>query len=298
MKATALAFLAPTPFRQTLQRFGRSPQKLQLQTADTTVNLLNSIKVMSPIQSNEEDGEGEGEGEGEDEEDDEDEEGNGSVQEVPIVSSTSNAGVELVKGVFFPSALNGSDVRVGIIMTRWNPEIIQGLFKGVNESLTACGVRPEHVFATYVPGAFELPITAKLLAMSKRFDVILCLGCLIKGETMHFEYIAQATSSGIMQVGLDSLVPTVFGVLTVLTKEQAVKRSQGETNEGLSWGKTAVEMGLARMSALGMDKSKKQKSQQTSQFVTFKGMPSAPSSSSTDEGEQTSQKSPQRNIGF
>lgn len=128
MKATALAFLAPTPFRQTLQRFGRSPQKLQLQTADTTVNLLNSIKVMSPIQSNEEDGEGEGEGEDEEDED-EDEEGNGSVQEVPIVSSTSNAGVELVKGVLFPSALNGSDVRVGIIMTRWNPEIIQGLYK-------------------------------------------------------------------------------------------------------------------------------------------------------------------------
>lgn len=98
---------------------------LQMQTADTTVNLLNSIKVMSPIQSNEEDGDDEGE----DEEDDEDEEGNGSVQEVPIVSSTSNAGVELVKGVLFPSVLNGSDVRVGIIMTRWNPEIIQGLYK-------------------------------------------------------------------------------------------------------------------------------------------------------------------------
>jgi hypothetical protein len=71
---------------------------------------------------------------------------------------------------------------------------------------------------------------------------------------MHFEYIAQATASGIMQVSLESYVPVIFGVLTVLNKEQAIKRSVGTGNEGLSWGKSAVEMGLARMSALGLDK--------------------------------------------
>jgi 6,7-dimethyl-8-ribityllumazine synthase len=124
----------------------------------------------------------------------------------------------------------------------------------VNESLSACSVKPSNIFTTYVPGSFELPITARFLAASKRVDVIICLGCLIKGETMHFEYIAQATANGIMQVSLESYVPCIFGVLTVLNKDQAIKRSTGTTNEGLSWGKSAVEMGLARMSALGLDK--------------------------------------------
>lgn len=85
---------------------------------------------------------------------------------------------------------------------------------------------------------------------------------------MHFEYIAQATASGIMQVSLETLVPCVFGVLTVLNKEQAIKRSSGATNEGISWGRTAVEMGLARMSALGMNQSSKDK-KHSSQLVTF-----------------------------
>ena len=124
----------------------------------------------------------------------------------------------------------------------------------MNESLTKCNVKPTNVFTTYVPGAFELPITAKFLAASKRVDVIICLGCLIKGDTMHFEYIADATAKGIMQVSLDSFVPCLFGVLTVLNKQQAIDRSQGTHNEGLHWGLSAVEMGLNRMSALGMDK--------------------------------------------
>jgi len=109
-----------------------------------------------------------------------------------------------------------------------------------------------------VPGAFELPVTARLLAMSKRVDVIVCLGCLIKGDTMHFEYIASATSSGIMQVSVETLVPVIFGVLTVLDKQQAIVRSTGKGNEGLSWGTSAVEMGLTRMSAFGMGSQGKQ----------------------------------------
>ena len=114
------------------------------------------------------------------------------------------------------------------------------------------------MFATYVPGSFELPVTAKLLAASKRVDVIICLGCLIKGDTMHFEYIADATAKGIMRVSLDTSMPVIFGVLTVLNKEQAVVRSSGPGNEGLSWGTSAVEMGLNRMSALGQLKGQQQ----------------------------------------
>lgn len=167
--------------------------------------------------------------------------------------------------------VNGSDVRIGIIMAKWNTDVVEGLYRGVNTSLSELGVKPSNVFTTYVPGAFELPVTAKLLAMSKRVDVIICLGCLIKGDTMHFEYIADATAHGIMKVSLDSLVPTLFGVLTVLDKEQAIIRSTGEKNEGLSWGKSAVEMGLNRMSALGMGKVAADKENSAkSDFVSFK----------------------------
>ncbi len=154
-------------------------------------------------------------------------------------------------GAKFLESLNGTDVRVGIIRAAWNKDIIDGLYEGVNASLSEAGVKPQNVFTTSVPGAFELPVTAKLLAASKRVDVIICLGCLIKGETMHFEYIAGACANGIMQVSTDTMVPCLFGVLTVLDKEQAIKRSTGDTNEGAHWGKSAVEMGLARMSALG-----------------------------------------------
>lgn len=124
----------------------------------------------------------------------------------------------------------------------------------MSESLAACGVKASNIFTTYVPGSFELPLTAKYLTASKQFDAIICLGCLIKGETMHFEYISQAVSQGIMTVSLDSCVPVIFGVLTVLNKEQAVKRSTGLSNEGLSWGRSAVEMGLAHRTAMGLDK--------------------------------------------
>eukprot|EP01031_Cornospumella_fuschlensis_P027982 gene27982-33790_t len=206
--------------------------------------------------------------------DEEDDEGEGEAQVgseevMPATVESVVPQVSLIKeGVKFPTSFNGTNVRVGIIMARWNADIIQGLYAGVNESLTACGVKPSNVFTTYVPGSYEIPITARFLAASKSFDVIICLGCLIKGETMHFEYIAQSTASGIMQVSLDSMVPCIFGVLTVLNKEQAIKRSTGSHNEGLSWGMSAVEMGLARMSALGLD-AQQTKAAASTAFVNF-----------------------------
>lgn len=218
----------------------------------------------------------EGEGEGEDDEE-------AVLTPNPIIDDSQEIS-PFKEGIYFPTSLNGSDVRVGIIMARWNADVISGLYKGVNESLVACGVKPSNIFATYVPGAFELPVTARLLAMSKRVDVIVCLGCLIKGDTMHFEYIASATSNGIMQVSVETLVPCIFGVLTVLNKQQAIVRSTGEGNEGLSWGRSAVEMGLARMSALGV--GMKPAADKSTPFVQFNAtMPIAPSKNET--GKQT-----------
>uniref|UniRef100_A0A6U1PVR1 6,7-dimethyl-8-ribityllumazine synthase n=1 Tax=Fibrocapsa japonica TaxID=94617 RepID=A0A6U1PVR1_9STRA len=149
--------------------------------------------------------------------------------------------------------LDGSKVRIGIIKTRWNEQIMDGLSEGVQKSLNDCGVEEKNIFETEVPGSFELPLAARFLAMSNRVDAIICLGCLIKGDTMHFEYIADAVAKGIMNVGISTSVPVVFGVLTCLDEAQAVKRSTGENNHGLSWGLTAVEMALLRRSAMGME---------------------------------------------
>lgn len=122
------------------------------------------------------------------------------------------------------------------------------------EALAECGVRKENTFQTEVPGAYELPLAARFLALSNTVDCIVCLGCLIKGETYHFEYIAESVSSGLMQVGLSTSCPVVFGVLTTADEQQAISRSSGKNNHGVSWGMTAVEMGLLRMSALGQGK--------------------------------------------
>src|SRR5690348_2936601 len=116
--------------------------------------------------------------------------------------------------------------RFAVAVSRFNPEITDGLLAGAREALAEAEVRPDDITVVRVPGAFELPITAQRLAESGRFDGVVCLGCLIKGDTMHFEYIAEAASRGIMDVGLSTGVPVSFGVLTTLTDEQAEVRSK------------------------------------------------------------------------
>lgn len=151
--------------------------------------------------------------------------------------------------------LDGTNVRVGIISTRWNKEIVTRLTDGVKEALKGCNVTDSNIFETQVPGAFELPLAARFLALSQTVDAVVCVGCLIKGETMHFEYIADATCNGLMDVSLLTSTPVILGVLTCLDEEQATKRSTGDNSHGIDWGKTAVEMALLRMSATGMGKS-------------------------------------------
>ena len=150
-------------------------------------------------------------------------------------------------GISFPS-LNGSALRIGLIHTRWNAPAVNSLVAGVHSSLAGCDVLPGNVSVSSVPGAFELPLAAKLLALSGTVDAIICIGVLVKGDTMHFEYIADAVAKGIMDVNLETKCPTVFGVLTCLDDEQVKKRSEGENNHGISWGKTAVEMALLKKS--------------------------------------------------
>lgn len=148
--------------------------------------------------------------------------------------------------------LDGTGLRVGIIKTRWNSIHVENLVSGAKESLKECNVT--EIFETDVPGSYELPLAARLLALSGTVDAIICAGVLIKGETYHFEYICEAVSSGLMSVGLQTATPVVFGVLTCLNEEQVIARSCGDNNHGADWGKTAVEMALLRRDAFGQGK--------------------------------------------
>ena len=133
--------------------------------------------------------------------------------------------------------------RFAIVVSRFNEEMTEGLLKGARQALAEASVRDEDVTVVRVPGAFEIPVTALRAAETGRFDAVICIGCLIKGETMHFEYIAEAASHGIMQAAAATGVPMAFGVLTTLTEEQAVERSRtGPANKGREAAAAALDM--------------------------------------------------------
>lgn len=143
--------------------------------------------------------------------------------------------------------LQGSSTAAGyrfaIVVSRFNEEITEGLLKGACAALESAHVRGDDITLVRVPGAFEIPVAARRLAETGRFDAIICLGCVIKGDTMHFEYIASSVSQGIMDVGTATGIPVAFGVLTTLTDEQAAGRSaEGAGNKGREAALAAVEM--------------------------------------------------------
>lgn len=153
----------------------------------------------------------------------------------------------------FNESLDGSDINVGIIRTRWNNHHVSNLLLGARNALKDCNVQDSRITEVSVPGSFEIPYATRLLALSNIVDSIICIGVLIKGETMHFEYISEAVSHGIMHVNLETKIPCIFGVLTCLTEDQVVYRSTGSTNHGYNWGKTCVE--LAKMKKEAFDES-------------------------------------------
>jgi 6,7-dimethyl-8-ribityllumazine synthase len=133
--------------------------------------------------------------------------------------------------------------RFAIVVSRFNEEVTTGLLTGARALLAENGVAAADVTVVEVPGAFEIPLAARTLAVTGRFDAIVCLGCLIKGDTMHFEYIASAVSQGIMDAGLTTGVPIAFGVLTTLTDEQAaIRAAAGPENKGREAARAALEM--------------------------------------------------------
>lgn len=118
--------------------------------------------------------------------------------------------------------------RVVIVVSKWNPTITEALYEGALSVLKGVGVRPENILRYEVPGSYELPAGANI-ALNKHYnlDGVICLGCVIQGETRHFEFIAQAVAQGLMQVGLNHNKPVIFGVLTPDNMDQALARAGG-----------------------------------------------------------------------
>jgi 6,7-dimethyl-8-ribityllumazine synthase len=143
-----------------------------------------------------------------------------------------------------PPVLDGSGLRVGIVCSRFNGRITLRLLDGARRGLAACGVRPSDVEEAWVPGAFEIPMAAQAMAHLGRLDAIVCLGCVIRGETSHYDLVAGECAGGIADVALHTGVPVMFGVLTTENVAQAEARSEGPEghNVGEDVARAAIDM--------------------------------------------------------
>jgi 6,7-dimethyl-8-ribityllumazine synthase len=143
--------------------------------------------------------------------------------------------------------LDGSDLSVAIAVARFNTLVTERLLAGALEGLALAGVREERTAVSWVPGTFELPFAAQRFAEGGRYDAVICLGCVIKGETDHNEYINHATALALQDVGRETGVPAIFGVVTVNSLEQALARTEeGSTNKGYEAALAAVAMAHLR----------------------------------------------------
>jgi 6,7-dimethyl-8-ribityllumazine synthase len=138
-----------------------------------------------------------------------------------------------------------SSLKLGLVKAEWNSHITNELAAGARRVWMEYGFKSDHIVEMEVPGSFELPLGARWLIESHHVDAVVALGCLIKGETPHFEFISQAVSTGLMQVGLSTAVPVAFGVLTVLNEAQAHDRIGGSQGHK---GEEAAETVLRMMS--------------------------------------------------
>mgnify|MGYP001598224059 CR=1 FL=1 len=151
--------------------------------------------------------------------------------------------------------LDAKDLRFGLVVSKFNEFVTSRLLAGALEPLGKAGAAEPAIQVVMVPGAFEIPLVARRMARSGRFDAVICLGAVIRGETPHFEYISAEASRGIARAAWESDIPVVFGVLTTENVEQALERSgSAERNRGADAARTAIEMAdlLKQMKALGV----------------------------------------------
>ena len=139
--------------------------------------------------------------------------------------------------------LVSKELKFGIVIGRFNEFIGSKLLSGALDGLKRHGVRDEDIEIAWVPGAFEIPLIAKNMATSNKYDGVICLGAVIRGSTPHFDYVSSEVSKGIANVSLDTGIPVIFGVLTTDTIEQAIERAGTKAgNKGYEASVTAIEM--------------------------------------------------------
>jgi 6,7-dimethyl-8-ribityllumazine synthase len=139
--------------------------------------------------------------------------------------------------------LLGKGLRFGVVVSRFNEFFSQKLLDGAKDALLRHGVAETDIEAAWTPGSFEIPLIAQKMAVTKKYDAVICLGAVIRGGTPHFDYIAAEVAKGIAKVGLDTSVPIIFGVITTDTLEQAIERSGTKGgNKGFDAAVSAIEM--------------------------------------------------------
>ncbi len=137
----------------------------------------------------------------------------------------------------------GKELKIGLVASRFNEFIVSKLVGGAEDCLKRHGVEDENISLAWVPGAYEIPLIAKKMAVSGKYDAVICLGAVIRGATSHYDYVCNEVSKGIAQVSLASDIPVLFGVLTTDTIEQAIERAGTKAgNKGYDCAMSALEM--------------------------------------------------------
>ncbi|OEF99554.1 6,7-dimethyl-8-ribityllumazine synthase [Vulcanibacillus modesticaldus] len=145
--------------------------------------------------------------------------------------------------VVYEGKLVGTGLRVGIVISRFNEFITGKLLSGAKDALIRHGVEENDIEVMWVPGAFEIPLAAKKMAQTNKYDAVITLGAVIRGATPHFDYVASEVAKGVAAVSLQADIPVVFGVLTTDSIEQAIERAGTKAgNKGFEAGVTAIEM--------------------------------------------------------
>lgn len=152
--------------------------------------------------------------------------------------------------------LSAKGLRLAIVVSRFNSFITERLLAGALDALTRAGAEEKKVEIVRVPGSFEIPVAAKKLAQTGRYDALICLGCIIRGDTQHFDYISAEVTRGVQLAAIETGVPLAFGVLTTDTLEQAIERAGAKSgNKGAEVALTAVEMANLLKQTVNQDRT-------------------------------------------
>lgn len=156
---------------------------------------------------------------------------------------------------YHAEGLDASKMKFGIVVSEWNPAVTGALFDAAVETLTQLGCNAASIIRSDVPGSYELPLAARWLADHAKPDAVICLGCVIQGETRHFDFICDAVAHGLMQLNLEYGIPFIFGVLTPNTLKQAMDRAGGKHgNKGVEAAVTAVKMAALKDSLMKLQR--------------------------------------------